>query len=93
MRENGLLSIGQIVSEGVGLEDRRRAERQAPEIGVDRVEVADDERRHAQRIEVRAKSTATTRVEIPGAAKQVVVNDGSVLESDLTNNTFDVAAP
>jgi aminopeptidase N len=43
-----------------------------------------------RRIEVRAKSTATTRVEVPGAASEVVVNDGSVPESDLTNNVLKV---
>jgi aminopeptidase N len=47
----------------------------------------------AQRIEVRAKSTATTRVEVPGVAAEVVVNDGSVPESDLTNNVFEMATP
>ena len=41
-----------------------------------------------KRIEVRAKSTATTRVELPGTASEIVVNDGSVPESDLTNNVF-----
>jgi hypothetical protein len=43
-----------------------------------------------KRMEVRAKSTATTRVELPGAASKVVVNDGSVPESDLTNNVFKI---
>jgi aminopeptidase N len=43
-----------------------------------------------RRIEVRAKSTATTRVEVPGAATEVVVNDGSVPETDLTNNVFKI---
>jgi aminopeptidase N len=46
-----------------------------------------------KRIEVRAKSTATTRVELPGTAIQIVLNDGSVPETDLTNNTFKVPAP
>lgn len=46
-----------------------------------------------RRIEVRGKSTATTRVEVPGVAAEVVVNDGSVPESDLTNNVFKVTAP
>jgi hypothetical protein len=46
-----------------------------------------------KRIEVRAKSTATTRVELPGTATEIVVNDGSVPESDLTNNTFKISAP
>ncbi|MGA7079551.1 MAG: hypothetical protein WBQ43_11040 [Terriglobales bacterium] len=45
-----------------------------------------------KRIEVRAKSTATTRVELPGTASEIVVNDGSVPESDLTNNMFKISA-
>jgi hypothetical protein len=45
-----------------------------------------------KRLEVRAKSTATTRVEVPGTASQIRVNDGSVPESDLTNNVFRVGA-
>ena len=45
-----------------------------------------------KRIEVRAKSTATTRVELPGTANEIVVNDGSVPESDLTNNVFKISA-
>jgi hypothetical protein len=43
-----------------------------------------------KRIEVRAKSTATTRVEVPGTATEIRVNDGSVPESDLTNNVFQI---
>jgi aminopeptidase N len=46
-----------------------------------------------KRIEVRAKSTATTRVELPRTASEIVVNDGSVPESDLTNNRFPIVAP
>jgi hypothetical protein len=46
-----------------------------------------------KRIEVRAKATATTRVELPGTASEIVVNDGSVPESDLTNNVFKISAP
>jgi hypothetical protein len=46
-----------------------------------------------KRIEVRAKGTATTRVELPGTASEIVVNDGSVPESDLTNNVFKISAP
>jgi hypothetical protein len=45
-----------------------------------------------KRIEVRAKGTATTRVELPGTASAIVVNDGSVPESDLTNNAFQIGA-
>jgi len=41
-----------------------------------------------KRLEVRAKSTATTRVELAGNPLEVVVNDGSVPEMDLTNNVF-----
>jgi hypothetical protein len=46
----------------------------------------------ARRIEVRARSTATTRVEMPGTPTQIVVNDGSVPESDVTNNVFQISA-
>ncbi len=46
-----------------------------------------------KRIEVRAKSRATIRVETPAAPQEIRVNDGSVPESDLTNNTFKVDAP
>jgi hypothetical protein len=42
---------------------------------------------------VRAKGTATTRVELSGTASEIVVNDGSVPESDLTNNEFRIPAP
>ena len=38
------------------------------------------------RLEVRANSTATTRVEVPGTPTRISVNDGSVPESDLSNN-------
>ncbi len=48
-----------------------------------------------KRIEVRAKSTATTRVELSSTKGEIVVseikvNDGSVPESDLTNNVFQI---
>jgi hypothetical protein len=43
-----------------------------------------------QRVEVRGKGKATVRVATPKAPKQVVVNDGSVPESDLTNNASKV---
>jgi aminopeptidase N len=46
-----------------------------------------------KRIEVRAKGTATTRVEMPQPASEIAVNDGSVPESDLTNNVFKVSEP
>jgi len=43
-----------------------------------------------KRLEVRAKSKASVRVEIPGAPQEIVVNDGSVPESDIKNNVFKV---
>jgi hypothetical protein len=45
------------------------------------------------RIEVRAKSKATFRVEAPATPQEIRVNDGSVPESDMTNNTFKVGTP
>jgi len=45
-----------------------------------------------KRIEVRAKSTATTRVELRGTPTEIVINDGSVPEGDLTNNVFKIVA-
>ena len=44
-----------------------------------------------QRIEVRAKSTATTRVETACTPIEIVVNDGSVPESDLTHSVFKIS--
>jgi hypothetical protein len=44
------------------------------------------------RMEIRARSTGTTRVEMPGAATRIVVNDGSVPEVDLTNNAYTIPA-
>jgi hypothetical protein len=41
-----------------------------------------------KRLEVRAKSKATIRVEVPTAPQEIVVNDGSVPESDMTNNVL-----
>jgi hypothetical protein len=46
-----------------------------------------------KRIEVRAKGTATTRVELPGTASEIRVNDGSVPEIGLTNNVFKISTP
>lgn len=46
-----------------------------------------------KRMEVRAKSRATIRVETPAPPQEIVVNDGSVPESDITNNSFKVEAP
>ncbi len=45
-----------------------------------------------RRIEVRAKSKAVTRVEVTSAPQEIIVNDGSVPESDTTNNVFKIEA-
>jgi hypothetical protein len=45
-----------------------------------------------RRLEVRAKAKATIRVETGAPPQEVIVNDGSVPESDTTNNTFKVEA-
>ena len=43
-----------------------------------------------RRLEVHAKDKAVIRVEAPAAPQEIVVNDGSVPESDVTNNVFKV---
>jgi len=43
-----------------------------------------------KRLEVRGKNKATIRVEVPAAPTEIVVNDGSVPESDVTNNVFKI---
>jgi aminopeptidase N len=45
-----------------------------------------------KRLEVRAKNKATIRVEVPAVPQEIVVNDGSVPESDMTNNVFKIEA-
>jgi hypothetical protein len=45
-----------------------------------------------KRLEVRAKSKSSIRIEAPGFPQQVIVNDGSVPESDVSNNTFKIEA-
>jgi hypothetical protein len=45
-----------------------------------------------RRLEVRAKSKTVTRVEVTGAPQEIIVNDGSVPESDTTNNVFKIEA-
>jgi hypothetical protein len=44
----------------------------------------------SRKLEVRGKSTATLRVELPAPPIEIVVNDGSVPESDLTTNVFKI---
>ena len=46
-----------------------------------------------KRLEVRAKEKATIRVETPTAPTEVVVNDGSVPESDMRNNVLKIVPP
>jgi hypothetical protein len=43
-----------------------------------------------KRLEVRGKSKAVTRVEVTGMPQEVVVNDGGVPESDVTNNVYKI---
>src|SRR5271170_343727 len=43
-----------------------------------------------QRLVVRGNSKAVIRVEISKPPEEIVVNDGSVPESDMTNNTFKI---
>ena len=47
----------------------------------------------SKRLEVRAKSKATIRIETSGIPQEITVNDGSVPESDTTNNTVKVEVP
>jgi aminopeptidase N len=43
-----------------------------------------------KRLDVLAKNKAVIRIEVPSAPQEIVVNDGSVPESKMTNNTFKV---
>jgi len=45
-----------------------------------------------QRVLVSGKDKAVVRIETPGVPIEVVVNDGSVPESDLTNNSFKITS-
>jgi hypothetical protein len=45
-----------------------------------------------QRVEVRGKAKVTVRIATPRAPVRVVVNDGSVSESDVSNNEFKVGS-
>ncbi len=46
-----------------------------------------------RRLEVQAKNKASVRVEIPAIPQEVAVNDGSVPESETTNNLFKPEPP
>ncbi len=43
-----------------------------------------------RRLEVHAKSKASVRIEVPSPPQEVKVNDGSVPESDMGNNTYKI---
>jgi hypothetical protein len=43
-----------------------------------------------QRLVVRGKSNGVIRVEVPKPPEEIVANDGSVPESDMTNNIFKI---
>jgi hypothetical protein len=43
-----------------------------------------------QRLVIRGKSNAVFRVQVPKQPEEVVVNDGSVPESDMSNNVFKI---
>jgi hypothetical protein len=45
-----------------------------------------------KRLVVRGKSNGVIRVEVPKLPEEIVVNDGSVPESDMTNNVFKIEA-
>ncbi len=42
----------------------------------------------SSKLEVRGKASASVRIEVPSPPNAIVVNDGSVPESDLQNNAF-----
>ena len=46
-----------------------------------------------KRLEVRAHEKATVRIPIPVTPQQAVVNDGSVPESDINNNSVEIKTP
>jgi hypothetical protein len=46
----------------------------------------------SKRLVVRGKSNGVIRVEVPKPPVEIVVNDGSVPESDVTNNVFKIEA-
>ena len=46
-----------------------------------------------KRLEVHAKSNAAVRIDAATVPLEIVVNDGSVPESDVSNNVFTVPTP
>ena len=47
----------------------------------------------SKRLEVHAKSKASIRIEAASTPEEVVINDGSVPESDMSNNNFKIVLP
>ena len=45
------------------------------------------------RVEVRSNATGVVRIEVPSPPREIVVNDGSVPETDTSNNTFEIQKP
>ena len=41
-----------------------------------------------KKLEVRGRATSSIRIETPSAPKEIIVNDGSVPETDMANNVF-----
>ena len=46
-----------------------------------------------KKLEVRAKSEMTVRIEARSTPLELVVNDGSVPESDTANNVYEIEIP
>ena len=46
-----------------------------------------------KRLEVRGKNKASVRIETPGVPQEITVNDGSVPESKISNNTVKIEPP
>ena len=47
----------------------------------------------SKRLEVRGKSKNSIRILVPSLPQEVVVNDGSVPESEVSNHVFEVQPP
>jgi hypothetical protein len=52
-----------------------------------------DEQQIIKKVELRAKSQAVIRTEAVSTPRQVIVNDGSVPESDTANNVYEIGIP
>jgi hypothetical protein len=46
-----------------------------------------------KRLQVPARGKASIRIELPSVPQQIVVNDGSVPENNLANNSFKISVP